>query len=457
MKKSLTLRNVWRFWSLVVLFGLAVTLIGSSATAQTTTVVTVPSNPLWTDTGIALTAGQNVTISATGSWNWGQARSNFGPDGDPNFFSGSGDEFEFFDVVDHGRLLGFVGSDPYQGQGGNGSFYPQTSGYISVGSGQSFAAHYAGELWLGFNDDAVSGATGDNSGQVSATITVGGSDVTAPAIAIAVPTTVYTQNQKVSAKYSCADPDDVVASCAGPVANGAHVDTSSGGPHAFTVVAADSHGTSSSKTAVYMVANVGLAPQSFAYSPQFVGTTSAAQRVMLFNRQSVPLNISGISTNGSFAETPTCGAVLAAHASCSISVTFKPTAAGDSQGSLNVSDDAGTQSIVLVGFGTLVKLSPPKVAFANQTVGTTSLAKNVTLKNAQTVTLNVSSINMTGDFALAPLTTCPSNGAVLAGKSCIIAITFTPTVAGARTGTLIVQADYPTAPVAVQLSGTGTP
>jgi hypothetical protein len=313
-------------------------------------------------------------------------------------------------------------------------------------------------LWLGFNDDAVSGNTGDNSGQVVATITVGGSDVTAPAIAIAVPTTVYTQNQKVSAKYSCTDPDDVVASCAGPVANGAHVDTSNGGPHAFTVVAADSHGNSSSKTTVYMVATVGLAPQSLAYPPQFVGTTSPARRVMLFNRQSVALNISGIGTSGSFNKAATtCSGVLAAHAGCSISVTFKPTATGASQGSLNVSADAGSPSIILVAFGTLVRLSPAKVAYASQTVGTTSPAKNVTLKNAQTGTLNLSSINVSGDFALAPSTTCPGSGPVSAAKSCAIAITFTPTATGTRTGTLIVQADYPTAPVVVQLSGTGAP
>jgi hypothetical protein len=31
---------------------------------------------------------------------------------------------------------------------------------------------YAGELWLAFNDDAYSGNTSDNSGQVTATITV---------------------------------------------------------------------------------------------------------------------------------------------------------------------------------------------------------------------------------------------------------------------------------------------
>jgi len=440
---------------LFLLYALVATGLSGFVVGQTTTQVTVPANPLWTDTGIALSAGQAVTISASGSWSWGGP--NIGPDGDPNLFSGGGDEFEFFDIVNHGRLLGFVGPDPYQGQWGNGGFFPQTSGYISVGSGQSFATPYAGELWLGLNDDAVTEAIGDNGGEVVANITIGGSDVTAPAIAISVPTTVYTLNQNVAAKYSCTDPDDAVVSCAGPVANGVPVDTSYGGPHAFTIIAADSQGNSSSKTAVYIVADVGLAPQSITYPPQFAGSKSPAQRVSLFNRQGVPLNISGINTSGSFNETTTCGAVLAPHRSCSTSVTFVPGGPGTSQGSLNVNDDVGTQSIVLVGFGTLVKLSPGKVAYASQKVGTTSPVKNVTLKNAQTGALNVSSVNVSGDFALAPSTTCPSSGVVSAGTRCTIAITFTPTAIGTRTGTLILQSDYPTAPVVVQLSGTGAP
>jgi hypothetical protein len=454
--QCLTLCGAWRFFSLVVFLGLAVTALTNTAPGQTTSQVTVPANPDWTDTGIALSAGEVATISASGTWNDGCGLPDFGPDGNLGC-NGWWNEFEFFDIADHGRLIGFVGLDPFQAQWGSSIFFPQTSGYISVGSGQTFIAPYAGDLWLGIDDDAVDQSNYDNSGQLIATITVGGSDATAPAIAIVAPTTVYTLNQKVAAKYSCADPDDAVMSCAGPVANGAPVDTSYEGLHAFTVVAVDSHGNSASKTAVYLVANVGLAPQSLAYPPQFGNTTSPTQKVTLFNRQGVPLNISGIGTTGVFNATTTCPPVLAPRASCSISVTFKPNGfQEESIGYLSVADDVGTQYVVLVGFGTEMKLSPAKVTYTRQKVGTISPAKKVTLDNAWTGTLNVSSINLSGDFALAPSTTCPSNGVVSQGTSCTIAITFTPTGVGTRAGTLIVQADYPTAPVVVQLSGTGT-
>jgi hypothetical protein len=329
---------------LLVLLNLAI------AAVSQTTQVTVTANPLWTDTGITLTRGEAVSISATGSWNY--STGNIGPDGDPNYFGGYWDEFGFFDTADHGRLLGFIGTDPFQGQWGNRSFFPQTSRYISIGSGRTFAAATAGRLWLGINDDAITKQVADNSGQLVATITLGSSDTTAPKINLISPTKVYAVHQKVNANYSCTDPDDAVATCAGPVANGAPINTSAAGQHSFTVVATDSHGNTSTATAVYTVGSVGLAPQSLAFAPQTVGTMSRAQNVSLYNVQSVALNISSIGTSGDFVVTAsTCGTVLAAHRSCSISVSSKPTATGSRVGSLNANDDAGAQSILLIGNG----------------------------------------------------------------------------------------------------------
>ncbi len=320
-------------------------------TPQAGTQINIPASALWTDTGIALSAGQRVTISASGTWSFGLGEE-FGPDGDPHFFNGYFDEFEFFDLVDHGRLLGFVGPDPYQGQWGNGSFFPRTSGYISVGSGQTFKASAAGELWLGMNDDAVGKGIGDNSGQLTATISIATIDITAPVIKIKTPSTVYAPNQNVLANYSCTDLDDAVMSCAGTVANGTAVDTSSTGPHAFTVVAQDSHGNYSSKTLTYMVATVGLTPLSIPFKPQKVGTASTAHNVKLVNQQNVTLNISSIGTSGDFQKAATtCASTLPAHKSCSISVKFVPSVTGTRSGQLNVSDDAGGQSTLLIGVG----------------------------------------------------------------------------------------------------------
>lgn len=204
--------------SLTVTIFLLFLVFNTLATGQTTTQVTVTSDPLWTDTHLSLKAGQTIAINASGSWNWGQAQANFGPDGDPSTpFGYYGDEFEGFDLVDHGRLIGFVGPDPYQGNWRNSAFFPQTSGYLSIGSGETFTTPYGGELWLGFNDDAVAGGVNDNTGQVVANITEGNRDITGPSISIGAPSNYYLLNQKVAAKYSCSDPDDAVATCAGPL------------------------------------------------------------------------------------------------------------------------------------------------------------------------------------------------------------------------------------------------
>ena len=136
--------------------------------ARVNTQILVPSNPVWTDTGLTLAPGDIVSITASGSWNWREGF--FGPDGDPSGGCCHFDDFQHFDDYDKGRLIAFVGVDPYQGHWGDASFFPQPSGYISVGSAQTFTTTVGGKLWLGFNDAAVTMIQEDNFGSVTANI-----------------------------------------------------------------------------------------------------------------------------------------------------------------------------------------------------------------------------------------------------------------------------------------------
>jgi hypothetical protein len=88
-------------------------------------------------------------------------------------------------------------------------------------------------------------------------------DTTAPRISIAAPgNATYLLNQHVPVNFTCADPlsDGVtggagVRACAGTVANGANLDTSSVGAKTFTVTATDSVGNQSQPVTVgYIVA-----------------------------------------------------------------------------------------------------------------------------------------------------------------------------------------------------------
>jgi hypothetical protein len=85
--------------------------------------------------------------------------------------------------------------------------------------------------------------------------------------------------------------------------------------------------------------------------------SSASLPVQLTNSGQTPLNISNISTGGAdagdFSQTNNCPAILSATMSCTISVTFDPTAKGARTGTLIVTDNvaAGQSTVALTGTG----------------------------------------------------------------------------------------------------------
>jgi len=84
-------------------------------------------------------------------------------------------------------------------------------------------------------------------------------------------------------------------------------------------------------------------------------------------------------------------------------------------------------------------------------VGNSSSAQTITLTNTGNVSLTVSSVTASGDFSQA--NNC--GAAVSAGNSCAITVTFKPTAAGNRTGTVSVADNGPNSPQTVKLSGAG--
>jgi hypothetical protein len=123
-----------------------------------------------------------------------------------------------------------------------------------------------------------------------------------------------------------------------------------------------------------------------------------------------------------------------------------------------VTDNApgSPQKIALTGTGTLVQLTPTKVNFGTQPVGTRSLAKSITLTNKGSVAVSISGIAITGtdvgDFA--ETNTCGKS--VASGASCFIKVTFKPLVKGKRTADISVYDNAGGSPQRVGLTGTGT-
>jgi trimeric autotransporter adhesin len=204
-----------------------------------------------------------------------------------------------------------------------------------------------------------------------------------------------------------------------------------------------------------------LSSSTIVFASQAVNGTSAAKSITLLNNQTVPLTIAGISTSGDFAQTSTCPLApntLAAKLSCSVSVTFTPTAMGSRTGILTVNDDApnSPQTAQLSGTGTApVTVSPVNLIFSNQVITSVSAAKVVTLKNVQTTPLTITSISTSQNFG--QTSTCPLSPSTLdAGASCSISVTFTPSTPTSLTGTLTITDKTSTSPQTVTLSGTGT-
>src|SRR6266436_1769545 len=99
---------------------------------------------------------------------------------------------------------------------------------------------------------------------------------------------------------------------------------------------------------------VGLSSTQMTFTSQQVNTFSSPQSILLTNTGSVPLTISNISTAGDFSQTNNCGTVVAAGASCTLSVIFGPTVVGTSNGTLSITDNAGNspQTVSLTGSAT---------------------------------------------------------------------------------------------------------
>jgi len=83
-----------------------------------------------------------------------------------------------------------------------------------------------------------------------------------------------------------------------------------------------------------------VTPGALAFGYENVGSTTAAQSVTVNNPGASAISISSIVASGAFAETNNCGSALAAGASCSVSVTFSPTAGGAATGELAVTNSA---------------------------------------------------------------------------------------------------------------------
>ncbi len=141
--------------------------------------------------------------------------------------------------------------------------------------------------------------------------------------------------------------------------------------------------------------------------------------VMLTNPGTGPLTINSIAASGDFAQMNTCPmspATLPPLGTCTINVTFTPTALGARTGALTFTDNArgSPQTVPLTGTGTApsIAFNPTSLSFSPQMLTTTSASMPVKLTNPGTGPLTINSIAASGDFA--QTNNCPTSPTTLA-------------------------------------------
>jgi Beta-propeller repeat/Abnormal spindle-like microcephaly-assoc'd, ASPM-SPD-2-Hydin len=202
---------------------------------------------------------------------------------------------------------------------------------------------------------------------------------------------------------------------------------------------------------------VSLTPTSLTFTTQLIGTSSPAQNAILTNTGTATVTVGVIAASGQFSETNNCGTSLAAAASCTISVVFKPTTQGTDKGAVKITDNAAgsPQMLTLAGTATVVSLTPSAVSFGDQKAGTTSAAQTITVMNHGAATLTIKKIAVTGTGAadFAQTNTCGTS--LAAGSSCTASVTFTPKTTGSFAALFSVADNGGGTPQSAALTGTG--
>jgi hypothetical protein len=212
---------------------------------------------------------------------------------------------------------------------------------------------------------------------------------------------------------------------------------------------------------------------NFDFQGALVGTPSGyTLDLTLTNQGDAPVSFTSVLESGpnaaDFAFFNLCsssGATLPVQGTCTVSVTFTPSAAGVRTATLTFSDSAtgSPQTVTLSGFGLPVtqtlNFRPPVVVFPATTVGSPAAGTYYTdVSNTGDTELTVSSELITGgnsgDFGT---TGGPCSGFFPIGYLCTAYLTFTPSAGGIRTSSLQFTDTAAGSPQSVTLVGGGEP
>jgi len=164
-------------------------------------------------------------------------------------------------------------------------------------------------------------------------------------------------------------------------------------------------------------ATLSANPTSVSFGNETVGSDTSAQSVTVSNTGNAAASISSVAVPSGFSQTNTCGSSLAAGASCTVSVTFAPSAAQSYSGNLTVSSNATNSPLNVALTGTGTSSTTTNLAL-NKSITASSYYQNYVASNAddgnsstywessdgsaypQTLTVNLGSVQTVGSITL---------------------------------------------------------
>jgi len=206
--------------------------------------------------------------------------------------------------------------------------------------------------------------------------------------------------------------------------------------------------------------------------------TSSVQHAIVSNCGDAPFAFTGVFPHGAngpdwhVATTCTTGQTLAAGASCTIDVTFSPTATGQTSGGLWLHNTTVTPDQLVTFYGrgvsseagsAVLDFAPAQAQFADTPVGQQAGPLQVLVRNVGTATLVPSALVINGPdpYEFRALSSgepddCAVGAPIAPGASCRVNFFFQPQANGARRAQLVIDAPQLAGLVTLPLAGNGT-
>lgn len=204
---------------------------------------------------------------------------------------------------------------------------------------------------------------------------------------------------------------------------------------------------------------ISATPSSAAFGNVSTGTSNS-QTITVSNAGSASLTISSVSVTGAGFNISGINAPLtiAAGRNATFNAVFAPTTSGAVSGSITLTSNAPNSplSVPLSGTGVastkVLGLSTTNLSFGNVNVGSSN-SLSVALTNNGNANVTISNVGLTGaGFTASGVT---AGEMLTPNQSITVTVQFSPSTAGAVSGSVSISSDATNSPATITLSGTG--